>query len=150
MATRSKSKRPSVKSSKGLDFKALLKNRNIAKGKGGKGKDVELPDGFKVVGRAPNMEWDLKKNNLLEGERGETREVVFNEGTKKEYVARCCIVVSEELGAVTLWESTGLRDFFDQTHEGQIVRVKFTKELKPRTKGQQPMKVFECAAKDAD
>lgn len=147
MVTRSKASKK--KSSKGVDFKALLKQRKGAKGKAQKS-DVELPDGFKVVGRAPNMEWDLKKNNLLEGERGETREVVFNEGSKKEYVARCCIVVSEELGAVTLWESAGLRDFFDQTEEGQIVRVKFTKELKPMKKGQQGMKVFECAAKDAD
>ena len=146
MATRSKASKK--KASKGVDFKSLLKQRKGAKGKVQRS-DVELPDGFKVVGRAPNMEWDLKKNNLLEGERGETREVVFNEGSKKEYVARCCIVVSEELGAVTLWESAGLRDFFDQTEEGQIVRVKFTKELKPMKKGQQGMKVFECAAKDA-
>lgn len=114
--------------------------------KKGKGKDVVLPDGFRVVGRAPNHDFD--KHPLLEGERGETKEITLNAGTKNEKETRCCVVVSEEFGAVTLWESAGLRDLFDGSEEGDYIRVEHTETLAPRKKGQQGMRVFSCAVRE--
>jgi hypothetical protein len=56
--------------------------------------------------------------------------------------------VSEELGAVNVWESAGLRDLFEQTEDGDVVRLEYTHTLPPRKKGQQGMRVFSCAVKE--
>lgn len=138
-------KKSSKKSSNGVNFKQLSAQRKQKQAKRGKGKDVVLPDGFRVVGRAPSHDFD--KHPVLEGERGETKTVEFKEG-KNVQERRCCVVVSEEFGAVTLWESAGLRDFFDGTEEGDYIRVEQTGELPAQKKGHNPMRVFSCAVRE--
>lgn len=103
-----------------------------------------LPSGFKVIGRAPN--WDPEKNNVLEGERGETQEVTFDKGTRKERTQRLCIVQDDELGAVTLWESSMLKDLFDQTEDGDVIRVEFL-GYGEKKKGQNAPKLFSVGVK---
>jgi hypothetical protein len=117
-----------------------------AKKRGKKDAEIHLPDGYKVVGRAPN--WDVDKHPVLEGVRGPLKTVTWNEGTKQEEERQCMVVVSEELGAVTVWQSAGLRDFFEQTDDGDEVRVEYTHTLPARKKGQQGMRVFSCAVKE--
>lgn len=107
---------------------------------------VQLPDGYKVIGRAPN--WDVDKHPIIEGVRGETKAVTLNEGTKQEKETNCMVVVTEELGALTVWESAGLRDLFEQTEDGDTVRIEYVETLEPRKKGQQGMRVFSCAVKN--
>lgn len=109
-------------------------------------KAVHLPDGYKVIGRAPN--WDVDKHPVIEGVRGETKAVTLNEGTKQEKETNCMVVVTEELGAITVWESAGLRDLFEQTEDGDTVRIEYVQTLAPRKKGQQGMRVFSCALKE--
>ena len=121
-------------------------SKKVAKTRGKKGAAVNLPDGYKVIGRAPN--WDVDKHPVIEGVRGETKEVTLNEGTKSEKETNCMVVVSEELGAVTVWESAGLRDLFGQTEDGDTVRIEYVETLAPRKKGQQGMRVFSCAVKE--
>jgi hypothetical protein len=104
-----------------------------------------LPNGYKVIGRAPN--WDPEKNPVLEGERGETQEVTFDKGTKKERTQRLCIVQDDTLGAVTLWESSTLRDFFDQTEKGDHIRVEFL-GYGDAKKGQNAPKLFSTGVKE--
>lgn len=119
----------------------------VAKSKRGKkAQDIRLPDGYKVVGRAPN--WDADKHPVLEGTRGETKDVTLNAGAKDEKETRCFVVVSEELGAVTVWESAGLRDLFDGTDDGDSIRIEFTHTLPPTKKGHNPMRVYACAVKE--
>jgi hypothetical protein len=123
--------------------------KNVAAVKAKRGKktqEIRLPDGYKVVGRAPN--WDADKHPVLEGARGETKAVTLNAGTKDEKETQCMVVVSEELGAVTVWESAGLRDLFEQTEDGDSIRIEYTHTLPPRKKGQQGMRVFSCAVKE--
>lgn len=107
---------------------------------------VRLPDGYKTIGRAPN--WDIDKYPILEGVRGEIKAVTLNAGTKQEKETNCVVVVSDELGAVTVWESAGLRDLFEQTEDGDTVRIEYVETLEPRRKGQQGMRVFSCAVKE--
>jgi hypothetical protein len=110
-----------------------------------KGKVHTLPSGYKVIGRAPN--WDPEKHPVLEGERGATQEVTFDKGTKKERTQRLTIVQDETLGAVTLWESSTLRDFFDQTNDGDNIRVEFL-GFGDAKKGQNPPKLFSVGVKE--
>lgn len=110
------------------------------------GAAVRLPDGYKVIGRAPN--WDVDKHPVIEGVRGETKPVTLNEGTKQEKETNCMVIVTEELGAVTVWESAGLRDLFEQTEDGDTVRIEYVETLAPRKKGQQGMRVFSCSLKE--
>jgi len=107
-------------------------------------KSNSLPNGYKVIGRAPA--WDHEKHPVLCGERGPTQEVTFDKGTKKERTQRLCVVQDETLGAVTLWESSTLRDFFDQTEEGNDIRVEFL-GMGPAKKGQNPPKLFSTGVK---
>lgn len=135
-----------------MAFRKLAKRSSKKVAKTAKGKSskkaaaVHLPDGYKVVGRAPN--WDVDKNPLLEGVRGEVKEVTLNAGTKSEQESQCMVVVSEELGAVTVWRSAGLRDLFEQTEDGDTVRIEYVETLKPQKKGQNGMRVFSCAVKE--
>jgi len=130
-----------------MAFRKLAKKsakKSAKKTRGGKA--VDLPDGYKVIGRAPN--WDVDKHPTIEGVRGETKAVTLNEGTKQEKETNCMVVVTEELGAVTVWESAGLRDLFEQTEDGDTVRIEYVETLAPRKKGQQGMRVFSCALKE--
>lgn len=127
----------------------MAKAKAKAKGKktaSKKAKPISLPNGYKVVGRAPN--WDMDKNPVIEGERSDAREVIFDEGTKKERSVRTMIVSDEELGAVTVWESGMLRDLFDQTEEGQTVRIEYLGLSPTKKKGQNAARLFNCAVKD--
>lgn len=124
---------------------AKAKAKAKSKSKQKAGKVHTLPNGYKVIGRAPN--WDPEKNPVLEGERGETQEVTFDKGTKKERTQRLCVVQSDELGAVTLWESSMLRDFFDQTNNGDNIRVEYL-GLGEAKKGQQAPKLFSTGVKE--
>jgi hypothetical protein len=114
--------------------------------KNGAGAAVHLPDGYKVIGRAPN--WDVDKSPVIEGVRGEIKQVTLNAGTKQEKETNCMVVVTEDLGALTVWESAGLRDLFEQTEDGDTVRIEYVETLEPRRKGQQGMRVFSCAVKE--
>lgn len=129
MATRKSTKKAAKKS---------VKNKKTAA--------VHLPDGYKVIGRAPN--WDVDKHPVIEGVRGETKVVTLNAGTKNEKDTNCMVVVTEDLGALTVWESAGLKDLFEQTDDGDVVRVEYVETLAPRKKGQQGMRVFSCAVKE--
>lgn len=133
-----------------MAFRKVAKKsvKKVAKSKRSKsnGAAVHLPDGYKVIGRAPN--WDVDKHPVIEGVRGENKEVTLNEGTKNEKVTNCMVVVTEELGALTVWESAGLRDLFDQTEDGDVVRIEYVETLEPRKKGQQGMRVFSCSVKE--
>lgn len=120
--------------------------KKASKKSGKKAAAVHLPDGYKVIGRAPN--WDVDKHPTIEGVRGETKTVTMNEGTKQEKETNCMVVVTEEIGAVTVWESAGLRDLFEQTEDGDTVRIEYVQTLPPRKKGQQGMRVFQCALKE--
>ena len=110
-----------------------------------KGKAATLPNGYKVIGRAPN--WDPEKNPVLQGERGAANEVTLDKGTKKEREVRTMILQDETLGAVTVWESSMLKDFFDQTEEGQNVRIEYL-GLGKAKKGQNAPKMFSCAVQE--
>jgi len=114
--------------------------------RGKKASAIHLPDGYKVIGRAPN--WDVDKHPTIEGVRGETKTVTLNQGSKQEKETNCMVVVTEELGAVTVWESAGLRDLFEQTNDGDTVRIEYVETLPARKKGQQGMRVFSCALKE--
>lgn len=101
-----------------------------------------LPNGYKVIGRAPN--WNPESNPIIDGERGEVRAVTMDEGTKKERDVRTFIVQDETLGAVTVWESGMLRDLFDQTEEGDKVHIEYL-GLGKAKRGQNAPKLFSCA-----
>ncbi len=98
-----------------------------------------LPSGYKVIGRAPS--WDVEKNPVVAGIRGEVRTVTMDKGTSKERDVRTCIVEDATLGPVTVWESGMLKDFFDQTSEGDDVRIEYI-GLGKAKKGQNAPKLF--------
>lgn len=104
----------------------------------------QLPNGYKVIGRAPN--WNPEKQPTVEGVRGKTKEVVLDEGTKKERTIRNFILQDDEIGAVTIWESAMLRDLFDSTDDGDTVRIEFL-GFGPAKKGQNAPKLFSCGVK---
>lgn len=124
--------------------KAKSKAKATSKRKS-KSSSPTLPSGYKVIGRAPN--WDPEKITVIDGERGETKEVVFNEGVKKgankERTVRTFIVQDEEHGALNVWESGMLRDLFDQTEPGDKVRIEFL-GYGTAKKGQNAPKLFSC------
>ncbi len=126
--------------------KTLTKTKGKAKGKAVAA--PKLPNGYKVIGRAPN--WDFETDAVVQGIRGEIREVVMDEGTKKERTVRNFIVQDDSLGAVTVWESGGLRDLFDQTEEGDDVIIEYLGVAKSAKKGQNPMKLFSCGKREEE
>lgn len=115
-----------------------------AKKRAAKEETVNLPNGFRTIGRAPN--WDAEKHPVIEGERGKARDVVFDEGTKKERTLRVMTVVDETIGAVSVWESAGTKGLFEETDDGDIVRVEYL-GLGPKVKGKNQMRKFACAVK---
>lgn len=126
--------------------KSKAKSKSTSKRKA-TAKGPVLPNGYKVIGRAPN--WDPEKLEVIEGERGETKEVVFNEGVKKgpengrERTVRTFIVQDDTHGALNVWESGMLRDLFDQTEPGDKVRIEFL-GYGTAKKGQSAPKLFSC------
>jgi hypothetical protein len=126
--------------------KKVAKKKVVKVKRGRKEQAVHLPDGYKVIGRAPN--WDAEKHPTLEGVRGETKEVTLNAGTKDEQDVNCVVVVSDEIGAVTVWESTGLRDLFEQTEDGDTVRIEYLGTIPAKKKGHNPMRTYSCAVKE--
>lgn len=122
--------------------KAKAKAKASSKRNARTSKQPVLPNGYKVIGRAPN--WDVDKHPVIEGERGEIRSVTMDEGTKKEREVRTFILQDDTIGAVTVWESGMLRDLFDQTEEGDKVRIEFL-GLGTAKRGQNAPKLFSCA-----
>jgi hypothetical protein len=110
-----------------------------------KSKTPTLPNGYKVIGRAPN--WNFEKDTIVEGERGETHEIIMDKGKKSERVVRNFIMQEETVGAITIWESSMLKDLFDQTEEGETVRIEFL-GYGDAKKGQNPPKLFSVAVKE--
>lgn len=106
---------------------------------------ANLPEGYKVIERSPT--WDCEKDPVLEGVRGEVKQRTFKRDGKSQ-VTNYLVVEDDKLGPVTVFESAGLRDFFEQTSEGDTVRIEYVETLKPIKKGQQGMRVFSCAVKE--
>lgn len=125
--------------------KAKAKSKSKAKAKAKRAKPIMLPNGYKVIGRAAN--WNPEKNPVIEGARSADHVVTMDEGTKKERDVRTMIVADETLGAVTVWESGFLKDFFDQTEEGQTVRIEYL-GLGKAKRGQNAPKLFTAMVKD--
>jgi len=123
----------------------MAKAKAKAKSKSNAASKHQLPNGYKVIGRAPN--WDAEKNPVLEGVRGDTQEVVFDKGTRKERTQRLCIVQDETLGAVTLWEASMLKDLFDQTKDGDDIRVEFL-GYGEKKKGQNAPKLYSVGVRE--
>lgn len=130
---------------------AKAKAKAKAKSKAGKSKSksVTLPNGYKVIGRAPN--WDMEKHPVIEGVRGEEKEVVFTDPKKKgkeaKRTVRTFVLMDDTIGAVNVWESGGLRDLFDQTQDGDHIRIEFL-GLGDAKKGQNPPRLFSCSMKE--
>lgn len=130
--------------------KSKLNSKLKTKSKRNSNDSPTLPDGYKVIGRAPN--WDPEKNPLLVGERGPTKEVEFVQPPKKGQkkgetrTVRTMVVTDETIGPRTVWESGMLVDFFDNTEDGDSVRIEYL-GLGTAKKGQNAPKIFSCAVK---
>lgn len=131
---------------------AKAKAKAKAKTKASKGaKAPTLPNGYKVIGRAPN--WNMEKHPVIDGERGEEKEVKFTEPLKRGQkkpdtrTVRTFIVNDETLGPVNVWESGGLRDLFDNTEAGDVVRIEFL-GMGTAKKGQNAPRLFSCSKKE--
>lgn len=128
---------------------AKAKSKVKAKAKS-KSRTATLPNGYKVIGRAPN--WDMEKHPVIEGERGEDKEIPFTQPPAKRggkptvRKVRTFIVNDETLGPVNVWESGGLRDLFDQTEDGEVVRIEYLGMGKAK-KGQNAPRLFQCSLK---
>lgn len=110
-----------------------------------KSADVRLPDGYKVIERSPN--WDCEKDPVIEGVRGEIKTRAFKRDGKTQ-TTRYVVVEDATLGPTTVFESAGLRDFFEQTSEGDHVRIEFIGTTPPTRKGLNPMRNFSCAVRE--
>ncbi len=125
---------------------AKAKAKSKAKSKKPSNKTPVVPEGYKAIGRAPN--WDIEKHPIISGERGPTSEVEFppkKKGEKKR-VVRTMVLNDAVIGPVNVWESGMLRDFFDQTEEGDDVRIEFL-GYGTAKKGQNAPKLFQCYKK---
>lgn len=133
---RSKAKQSAAKHSKTSKVVRKASNRSPS-----------LPEGYKVIGRAPN--WDVEKHPVIEGERGPTNEVKMplKKGQKKPDIRRNCIVTDETAGPVCVWESSMLKDFFEQTEDGNQVRIEFL-GYGDAKKGQNAPKLFSCMMRE--
>jgi hypothetical protein len=133
--------------------KSKTASKSKAKLKVVSNKAPTLPSGYRVIGRAPN--WDIEKNPVISGERGPTVEVKFTDppkkGEKKPKVrlVRTCVVTDEVIGPVNVWESGMLKDFFDQTEDGDNVRIEF-RGYGQAKRGQNAPKLFTCGVLDAE
>jgi hypothetical protein len=119
--------------------------KKVAKKSAKKSAGVHLPEGYKVIERAPT--WDCEKDPVLEGVRGEAKIRNFKRDGKSQ-ATNYIVIEDDKLGPVTVFESAGLRDFFEQTKDGDTVRIEYIETMKPIKKGQQGMRVFSCAVKE--
>lgn len=126
--------------------KKAAKKKSVSKRKGANNSVPALPTGYRVIGRAAS--WDFERHPVINGVRGPIKEFAVKRGTKDEYDTRTMIVNDEEIGAVTVWESTDLADFFDQTEDGDIVRIEYLGEVPAKKKGQKPLRQFQCSVKE--
>lgn len=88
-----------------------------------KAKAASLPAGFRAIHQVPN--WEPEKHKVLLGVRGEMQETVFGRGTRKENAQRFFVVDDAKLGEVILRESVNLRPLFEQSKQGDTIRVEF-------------------------
>lgn len=119
--------------------------KKAAKKSAKKSAQVHLPEGYRVIERSPN--WDCEKEPVIEGVRGELKHRSFKRDGKTQ-TTNYVVIESDKLGPTTVFESAGLRDFFEQTSEGDMVRIEYVETLPPIKKGQQGMRVFSCAVKE--
>lgn len=119
--------------------------KKAAKKSAKKSAQVHLPEGYRVIERSPT--WDCEKDPIIEGVRGELKHRTFKREGKSQ-TTNYVVVESDKLGPTTVFESAGLRDFFEQTSAGDMVRIEYVETLPPIKKGQQGMRVFSCAVKD--
>lgn len=108
-----------------------------------------LPEGYKVIGRAAS--WDLEKYPVIEGVRGVTSDIVMpkKKGEKKARTVRNFVLQDDTIGAVTVWESSMLRDAFDQSEDGDTLRIEFL-GYGDAKKGQNAAKLFNVMKKETD
>lgn len=107
---------------------------------------AKAPSGYTVLDRAAN--WDHENHPVIEGVRSETEEGTVDRGRPTERLQRSMTVQDKTIGAVTVWESGMLRNLFDRTKEGDVVRVEFLGYGEPRSKGESAPKKFTCAVMD--
>jgi hypothetical protein len=88
-----------------------------------KTKTPNIPSGYKIIERAPN--WDFEKNPIIAGRRGETKDVTMDRGKETEREVRNFILEDKVIGDVVVWESSGLRELFDRTDEGDDIRIEY-------------------------
>lgn len=105
-------------------------------------KAAVVPQGYKTLDRAPN--WDHEKHPLLEGVRGKLEEQSFRDGSDRRFFS----VNDPVVGNVTVWESTMLRNLFDNTSEGDTVRIEYLGLGESKFPGDSPPKLFTCAVKE--
>lgn len=108
-------------------------------------KPLNLPDGYKVLERAPN--WDVDDIAIINGVRGETNEMTFGRGTRNEYEAECFVVKDKTAGDVTVWRSSGLNQLFEESQEGDEVYIEFLGYGEAKDDDQSPPKLFRTAMK---
>lgn len=108
-----------------------------------------LPEGYKVIGRAAS--WDMDKHPVIEGPRGEIHEIEMpkKKGEKKAQIRRNFVLTDETIGAVTVWESTMLKDAFAQSEDGNVLRIEFL-GLGDAKKGQNAPRLFNVMLKEED
>ena len=107
---------------------------------------AKAPSGYTVLDRPPN--WDHDNHAVIEGIRGETEESAVDRGRPTERMQRSMTVQDKTIGAVTVWESGMLRNLFDRTKDGDVVRVEFLGYGEPRNKDESAPKKFTCAVLD--
>lgn len=107
---------------------------------------AKAPAGYTVLDRPAN--WDHDNHPVIEGPRGETEEGTVDRGRPTERLQRSMTVVDKTIGAVTVWESGMLRNLFDRTKDGDVVRVEFLGYGEPRNKDESAPKKFTCAVMD--
>lgn len=105
----------------------------------------DIPEGYKITSTNFAAPWDYKKNNILEGEVVEIKEVKKGGKIKKD--TRIMTVQNGSGEPVAVWESSALRVLFDQVEEGSEIFIKYRGERK--VKGQKnPMHDFVAGIKD--
>ena len=125
----------------------MAKAKAKAKSKGKKAQPSKVPAGYRVISRAAS--WDPDKNPVIEGERSRTKDFSFTDKeTGERRSASTMIVQDETIGAVVVWENNGLRDFFEQTKAGDVVRIEYLGRGKPFKKGQEAPRLYNALVKD--
>lgn len=107
---------------------------------------VTIPEGYRTIDRAPS--WDMEKYPVIDGERGPTKRIKFTDRkTGERRDAEIFTLIDDTIGAVVVWNSGGLSDLFDQSADGDTVRIEFL-GLGKSKKGQNPPRLFQCSIKE--